>query len=99
MVQHFSSLDGVNLENTWLTIGSFDGVHIGHQQLIRELNRQAHQASAKSVVLTFHPHPAVVLRGRTGAFYLTTPSEKLKLLDDLGTDVVITHPFTFEFAH
>jgi riboflavin kinase / FMN adenylyltransferase len=98
MVQHFSSLDGVNLENTWLTIGSFDGVHIGHQQLIRELNNQAHQAGAKSVVLTFHPHPAVVLRGKTGAFYLTSVPEKVKLLDELGTDIVISHPFTFEIS-
>ncbi len=98
MVQHFSSLDGVNLENTWLTIGSFDGVHIGHQQLIRELNNQAHQVGAKSVVLTFHPHPAAVLRGRTGAFYLTTVPEKVKYLDELGTDIVISHPFTYEVS-
>jgi riboflavin kinase/FMN adenylyltransferase len=98
MVQHFSSLEGVNLENTWLTIGSFDGVHKGHQQLIRELNDQAHQAGAKSVVLTFHPHPAVVLKGRTGAFYLTTVPEKVKFLDELGTDIVISHPFTYEVS-
>jgi len=98
MVQHFSSLDDVNLENTWLTIGSFDGVHKGHQQLIRELNDQAHHVGAKSVVLTFHPHPAVVLRGRTGAFYLTTVSEKVKYLDELGTDIVISHPFTYDVS-
>jgi riboflavin kinase / FMN adenylyltransferase len=98
MVQHFSSLEGVNLENTWLTIGSFDGVHKGHQQLIRELNAQTHRVGAKSVVLTFHPHPAVVLRGRTGAFYLTTVAEKVKLLDELGTDIVISHPFTYEIS-
>ena len=98
MVQHFTSLDGVNIRNTWLTIGSFDGIHIGHQQLIRELNDNAHQAGGKSVVLTFHPHPAVILRGRTGAFYLTPPSEKVELLDQLGADIVITHPFTYELS-
>jgi riboflavin kinase/FMN adenylyltransferase len=98
MVQHFSSLDGVNFRNTWLTIGSFDGVHIGHQQLIRELNKHAHQAGAESVVLTFHPHPSVILRGRTGPFYLTTPSERAELLDELGTDIVVTHPFTHEIS-
>jgi riboflavin kinase/FMN adenylyltransferase len=98
MVQHFTSLDGVNISNTYLTIGSFDGVHIGHQQLIRELNNHAHQAGAKSVVLTFHPHPAVILRGKTGAFYLTTATEKVELLDVLGTDIVITHPFTRELS-
>lgn len=98
MVQHFSSLNDVNIRNTCLTIGSFDGIHLGHQQLIHELNEQAHLVGAKSVVLTFHPHPAVILRGRTGAFYLTTPSEKVELLDELGTDIVITHPFTRELS-
>lgn len=98
MVQHYTSLDGVNIQNTWLTIGSFDGVHLGHQQLIRELNSRAHQAGARSIVLTFHPHPAVILRGRTGAFYLTTPSEKVELLDELGIDIVVTQPFTYEIS-
>src|SRR4030043_1188312 len=98
MVQHFTSLDGVNIRNTWLTIGSFDGIHIGHQQLIRDLNNHAHQNGAKSAVLTFHPHPAVVLRGRTGAFYLTTPAEKSELLGSLGIDILITHPFTLELS-
>ncbi len=98
MVQHFTSLDGVNIRNTWLTIGSFDGIHIGHQKLIQDLNAYAHHAGARSAVLTFHPHPAVVLRGRTGAFYLTTPAEKVELLDGLGMDIVITHPFTYELS-
>jgi riboflavin kinase/FMN adenylyltransferase len=98
MVQHNTSLIGVNIKNTWLTIGSFDGVHIGHQGLIRKLNESAHQAGARSVVLTFHPHPTTILRGRTGAIYLTTPNEKLELLDDIGVDVVITCPFTYELS-
>ena len=98
MVKHLTALSGVNIRNTFLTIGSFDGIHIGHQQLIRELNSQAHLAGAKSVVLTFHPHPSVILRGRTGAFYLTTPSEKAELLDKLGIDIVITHPFTRDLS-
>jgi riboflavin kinase/FMN adenylyltransferase len=98
MVQHFSSLDGVKLTNTWLTIGSFDGVHLGHQQLIQELNDQAHRAGAVSIVLTFHPHPSVILRKRAGAFYLTTVLEKVELLDRLGTDIVISLPFTYELS-
>lgn len=98
MVQHYTSLDGVKLNNTWLTIGSFDGVHLGHQQLIRELNSHAHHNGARSIVLTFYPHPAVVLGRKTGAFYLTTPSEKLELLEQLGTDIIVTHPFTYEIS-
>jgi riboflavin kinase/FMN adenylyltransferase len=98
MVQHYKSLEGVNISNTWLTIGSFDGIHIGHQQLIRELNYSAHQAGGRSVVLTFHPHPAVILRGRSGAFYLTPPQEKTELLDRLDVDIVVTYPFTYELS-
>jgi riboflavin kinase/FMN adenylyltransferase len=98
MVQHFTSLNGVNISNTWLTIGSFDGVHIGHQALIHELNTSAHNAGGRSIVLTFHPHPAVILKGRTGAFYLTPPHEKLRLLDQLDVDIVVTYPFTYELS-
>jgi riboflavin kinase/FMN adenylyltransferase len=98
MVQHLTSLEGVQIDNTWLTVGSFDGVHLGHQQIIHELNQNAHAAGLRSVVLTFHPHPAVVLRGRSDAFYLTTPQEKVDLLDQLGVDIVITHPFTREIS-
>lgn len=98
MVQQLESLDGVNLQHVWLTIGSFDGVHLGHQALIRDLSSSAHSGGALAVVLTFHPHPSVVLRGRQGAFYLTTTDERATLLSELGTDVVITHPFTIEVA-
>jgi riboflavin kinase/FMN adenylyltransferase len=98
MVLHYQSLDGVNISNTYLTIGSFDGIHIGHQKLIRELNQSAHQAGGRSVVLTFHPHPAVILRGRTGAFYITPPQEKTELLDQLEVDIVITYRFSYELS-
>ncbi|MFZ2098487.1 MAG: bifunctional riboflavin kinase/FAD synthetase [Anaerolineales bacterium] len=98
MVQHITSLQDVNIQNTFLTIGSFDGVHLGHQHLLQELNYAAHLNGGKSTVLTFHPHPSVILRGRTGPFYLTTPAEKVELLDQLGTDIVVTHPFTYEIS-
>jgi riboflavin kinase/FMN adenylyltransferase len=98
MVQHYTTLDGVKLQNTWLTIGSFDGVHLGHQQLIRELKDNAQRYGGQSVVLTFHPHPAVVLRGRVGALYLSTLDEKINILDQLGVDIVVIHPFTREIS-
>jgi riboflavin kinase/FMN adenylyltransferase len=98
MVQHLTTLDGVKFTGTWLTIGSFDGVHLGHQQLIHELRNQALLAGAKSVVLTFYPHPAVVLRGKSGAYYLTTLEEKIAFLDQLGVDIVVTYPFTREVS-
>lgn len=98
MAQHYTSLEDVHIQHTWLTIGSFDGIHLGHQKLIRELNKSAHSVKQKSVVLTFHPHPSEVLRGRKGAFYLTTIAEKIEILERLGTDIIITHPFTYELS-
>jgi riboflavin kinase/FMN adenylyltransferase len=97
-MQHYWSLDGVALQDAWLTIGSFDGVHLGHQAILRQLTAGAHAESAPAVVLTFHPHPAVVLRNRRGPFYLSTPEERAALLSEMGVDVVITHPFNRDIA-
>jgi riboflavin kinase / FMN adenylyltransferase len=92
-VLQYHSLDNLNLQNTWLTIGIFDGVHRGHQEILHQLVSGAHGAGAPAVVLTFSPHPAVVLGGRTDFKYLTTPEERLELLGSLGVDVVINQIF------
>jgi riboflavin kinase / FMN adenylyltransferase len=97
-MQHFASLDDARLEGAWLTIGSFDGVHRGHQAVLRKLVTGAHAAGAPAVVLTFHPHPAMVLRGRSGPYYLTTPGERAELLAECGVDVVVTQPFDHQVA-
>lgn len=97
-MQHFTSLNEVRLQDAWLTIGSFDGVHRGHQAILRRLVAGAHEAGAPAVALTFHPHPATVLRGRNGPFYLTSPEERAELMGALGVDVVITHPFDRKVA-
>lgn len=97
-MQHYSSLKQVTLPDSWLTIGSFDGVHRGHQALIKHLVDGAHAAGVKAVVLTFFPHPAAVLRNQGQAFYLTDPEERASLLGELGVDIVITQPFTLELA-
>ena len=76
-----------------VTIGVFDGVHRGHQMLIRRLVEDAHRGARQAVVLTLFPHPDVVLRGETGRYYLTTPEQKAELLGALGVDLVVTHPF------
>ncbi len=98
-MQHFWSLDNVFLENVWLTIGSFDGVHRGHQAILNQIIAGASAQGVPAVVLTFHPHPAVVLRNRTGPYYLTLPDERARLMGELGIDVVITHPFDREVAN
>jgi len=93
-VQHIRSLAGVSLRNAWLTIGVFDGVHRGHQAILRQLAAGAHasRSGAPAVLLTFDPHPAVVLAGRD-LKVLTTPEERADLASALGLDAVITHPF------
>jgi len=90
---HTHSLDGLALQNTWLTIGIFDGVHRGHQEILRRLVSGAHEEGSPAVVLTFTPHPAVVLGGKTDFKCLTTPGERVELLESLGVDGVITQTF------
>ena len=77
-------------EATLVTIGVFDGVHIGHQRLIAGLVGRARRAGLRSVAITFFPHPDVVLRGLSGRHYLTRPAEKDRLLRAQGIDEVLT---------
>lgn len=96
-MQHYRSLEEVNLQNSWLTVGVFDGVHRGHQQILRKLSAGAHASDAPAVVLTFDPHPASVLGGRE-IKCLTLPDERADLLAQQGMDVVITERFTRELS-
>lgn len=95
---HYRSLEDVSLLGSWLTIGVFDGVHRGHQEILSNLTTGAHQNDVPAVVLTFWPHPAVVLGKRYDLKTLTTPEERAELLGAQGVDIVITQPFTPDFA-
>jgi len=97
-MQHYRSLEGLTLENTWLTVGVFDGVHRGHRQVLKKLTAGAHANGALAVVLTFDPHPAKVF-GRGDIKLLTLPGERAKLLGEQGVDSVITHPFDRHVAN
>lgn len=97
-MQHSWSLNDIYLKDVWLTIGSFDGVHLGHQEVIHGLTAGAHANGVQAVVITFYPHPAVVLGKRKDPMYLTTPEERAALLGELGVDVVITYPFNTRVA-
>ena len=92
MIQYLS-LDDVSLEDACLTIGTFDGLHRGHQEIIRQLTAGALESGAPAVVLTFRPPPSVVLGKREQAQYLTSPDELAALLEGMGVDVLIIHPF------
>ena len=97
-MKRFESLDGLGINACGLTIGSFDGLHIGHQRIFQYLVEDSHKNNSQAVVLTFFPHPAEVLRGLSGPIYLTLGEEKNRILEDLGLDAVITVPFTREIA-
>jgi riboflavin kinase/FMN adenylyltransferase len=91
-------LQGWDLHDARVTIGAFDGVHRGHQAIIHDLVTSARQAGAPSVVITFYPHPAVVLGKKTNHYYLSHPAEREEMLKELGVDEVITLPFTRDLA-
>lgn len=93
MINHYHSFDEIRLENSWATIGMFDGVHLGHQAILRPLAEQAHAAGSSVVVVTFYPHPITVLRGVSDEIYLTSPEERARLIEALGYDAVVTLPF------
>ncbi|MCJ7718227.1 MAG: bifunctional riboflavin kinase/FAD synthetase [Anaerolineales bacterium] len=95
-MQHFHTLDDIQLEKSWLTIGSFDGIHVGHQQIIQDLVTQAHENDQPAVVVTFHPHPQLILKDEQRPYYLTLPEKRAELLGDLGVDIVLTYPFLKE---
>lgn len=82
----------------WLTIGNFDGVHLGHQALLADLIRLARQDDTRSVLLSFSPNPKVFFSGEKG-FYLSTPGEKTALLSRLGIDDVLIIAFERKLAN
>jgi len=89
----YDSLEGLHLSASTLSVGSFDGVHRGHQALVTALVEDARRLEQPAVVVTFFPHPSVVLRGRRPSFYLMSPDEKAEALAALGVDIVVTLHF------
>lgn len=81
-----------------VTIGIFDGVHRGHQQIIGRAVGEARRLGVPAVVLTFDPHPSEVVRPGSHPAMLTSPAEKTALIEALGVDVLVVQPFTVEFS-
>jgi len=85
-------------QDTVATIGAFDGVHLGHQFLIRNLVARAKETGRLAMVVTFHPHPVAVLRPDLPIRYLTTPGEKAVLMEQLSLDILAILPFDTQMA-
>ena len=85
-------------EKTIVTIGTFDGIHIGHQKILKDLIKTAKKEGKKSVLLTFFPHPRMVLQKDNKILLLNTIEEKSGLLEKMGLDYLIIHPFSKEFS-
>ena len=83
---------------TVVTIGNFDGVHLGHRAILERVRQRARELGGQAVAVTFNPHPVKVLRPEVNLPLLTTQDQKLKLLADSGLDAVVVLPFTREFA-
>jgi riboflavin kinase/FMN adenylyltransferase len=81
-----------------ITIGTFDGVHIGHRKILEKVINHAKEGNLKSAVLTFFPHPRMVLQKDADIKLLNTIAEKQMILANMGLDILVIHPFTTKFS-
>jgi riboflavin kinase/FMN adenylyltransferase len=87
-------------KNAVVTIGTFDGVHLGHRQILKRLKEEAAKVKGESVMITFHPHPRkVVSSAILGIRLINSLEEKISLLNEIGIDHLVIVPFTDAFAH
>lgn len=93
-ISHFKQVP----HQTVVTIGTFDGVHLGHRKILERITNNAKNTGLKSTVLTFFPHPRMVLQKDVDIKLLNTLEEKKQILEGLGLDYLIIHPFTKQFS-
>jgi riboflavin kinase / FMN adenylyltransferase len=99
-MQVYSDTDLLPLfRNAVLTIGTFDGVHLGHQQIIAQMKKRAYDIGGETVILTFDRHPRTVVKGGLGISLINTLEEKIELLESTGIDHLVIIPFTEKFAN
>src|SRR5215470_14350054 len=81
-----------------VSVGNFDGVHCGHQQVLKDVVRRARETGSQAVAVTFEPHPLRVLRPQVAPKLITPPDLKEALLSQAGLDALLVIPFTLEFS-
>jgi len=96
--EHKGANSFVSERQTVVTIGTFDGVHAGHRRIINRLVNSANANNLDSVVLTFFPHPRMVLQKESGLQLINTIEERKSLLEQTGIDHLVVHPFTHQFS-
>ena len=93
------NLDNFKALNPVVTIGTFDGVHLGHREVISELKQLCAVSGGESVIFTFEPHPRIVISPQEDSLrLLSTQSEKIKLMENIGVDHLVIYPFTKAFS-
>jgi riboflavin kinase/FMN adenylyltransferase len=97
LVKHIDKIEKP-YKNAVITIGNFDGVHLGHQALFHEVIEKADAINGTSIVMTFEPHPVRVLKQNGHLPLITVYEQKIELIENSGVDVLICVPFTKEFA-
>ena len=85
-------------ENSIVTLGTFDGVHLGHRKIIKDVVKKAAEMGGRSFVITFYPHPRKVISGDNQLKMLNTPTEKAAMLESLGVESLLIINFTKEFS-
>lgn len=98
IVKGSRNLKNIDLPNPVITLGNFDGVHLGHQIILKKAVQRAKAIGGVSVVYTFNPHPLNVLRPEDEPLKITTFEEKAKLIEDVGIDYLIRENFTKRFS-
>ena len=96
----YKNIDALpEFKNAVITIGTFDGVHLGHKQIIKQLLKEAREVAGTPVLITFHPHPKQVIASTQKPIsILNSPEEKYELLHDAGISNIVVVPFTKDFA-
>lgn len=96
VVQHIN--DFKSSKPTVITIGTFDGVHLGHRQILEKVMQSAEEQDMDSLLLTFFPHPRMVLQSSSDLKLINTIDEKIQILSSVGIQNLVIHPFSLEFS-
>lgn len=99
ITNNFNIFDEDNKQQTVVTIGNFDGIHIGHKKLITTTKKYALEKGLKSVVITFSPHPLEIIKNNLSFLYIFSEEEKNREMEKENIDFFIKYPFTKDFAN